>query len=52
MDKLAVNISVHPPAFDRNDVEGTVKKLCDYNIKLQEELQFLLLQLAKQRQEG
>lgn len=52
MANLAVHITVHPPAFDRNDVEGTVKQLCDYNIKLQEEIQFLLTQLAKQNQGG
>lgn len=44
------NITVSPPSFDHNDLEGTVKKLCDYNIKLQEELQFLLTQMAKQSQ--
>lgn len=36
-----------PPAFDRNDVEGTVKKLCDYNIQLQEQLDFQLAQTNK-----
>lgn len=51
MGKVTVHITVHPPGFDRNDMEGTVKKLCDYNIKLQEELQFLLDQLAKQKKE-
>lgn len=36
-----------PPAFDRNDVAGTVKKLCDYNIQLQEQLDFQLTQMNK-----
>ena len=44
------NITVTPPAFDRNDLEGTVKRLCDYNARLQEELQWLLTQVAKQNQ--
>lgn len=41
------NISVHPPSYDRNDLEGTVRKLCDYSIKLQEELQWILTQMEK-----
>lgn len=36
-----------PPAFDRNDVAGTVKKLCDYNLQLQEQLDFQLAQMNK-----
>lgn len=36
-----------PPAFDRNDVAGTVKKLCDYNLQLQEQLDFQLAQTNK-----
>lgn len=36
-----------PPAFDRNDVVGTVKKLCDYNLQLQEQLDFQLAQMNK-----
>lgn len=45
------NITVTPPYFDPRDLEGTVKKLCDYNIKLQEELQFLLAQMDRQSQQ-
>ena len=41
------NISVSPPTFDRNDVEGTVKKLCEYDAKLHEELSWLISQLEK-----
>lgn len=36
-----------PPAFDRNDVAGTVQKLCDYNLQLQEQLDFQLAQMNK-----
>lgn len=36
-----------PPSFDRNDVTGTVKKLCDYNLQLQEQLDFQLAQMNK-----
>ena len=36
-----------PPAFDRNDVPGTVKQVCDYLIQLQEQLDFNLEQMQK-----
>jgi hypothetical protein len=42
------NISVTPPVYDRNDPEGTIKKLCEYSAKLQEELQWVLTQMEKQ----
>lgn len=41
------NITTTPPNFDRNDVEGTVRKLCEYTARLQEELQWLLTQMEK-----
>lgn len=40
-------LSTKPPAFDRANVEGTVKSLCDYLIQLQEELDFTLEQMQK-----
>lgn len=36
-----------PPTFDRNDVAGTVKRLCDYSRGMQENLDFLLAQIKK-----
>lgn len=36
-----------PPVFDKNDVPGTVKKVCDYLIQLQEQLDFSLEQMQK-----
>ena len=41
------NISVTPPGFDRNDPEGTLKRLCEYEAKLHEELSWLISQLEK-----
>ena len=41
-------LSTKPPAFDRANVEGTVKNLCDYLIQLQEELDFTLEQMQYQ----
>jgi hypothetical protein len=43
----AMALSTKPPAFDRANVEGTVKNLCDYLIRLQEELDFTLEQMQK-----
>lgn len=40
-------LTVTPPTFVKTDPEGTVKKLCDYNIKLQEQLQFSLTAIEK-----
>lgn len=39
-----------PPVFDKNDVPGTVKKVCDYLIQLQEQLDFSLEQIQKMLQ--
>lgn len=39
-----------PPVFDKNDVPGTVKKVCDYLIQLQEQLDFSLEQMQKMLQ--
>lgn len=36
-----------PPAFDREDVAGTVKALCVYTRTLQENLDFALGQIKK-----
>lgn len=41
------NISVTPPQYDIRDPQGTIRKLCEYNVKLQEELQWLLTQMEK-----
>lgn len=40
-------ITAQPPAFDKNDLAGTLKKMCDYCAKLNEELQFALSQIEK-----
>ena len=40
-------ITVSPPPFNGSDLEGTVKKLCEYSTKLAEELQWALNQLEK-----
>lgn len=41
------HITVTPPAYDKNDPEGTIRKLCEYNARLLEELQWLLTQMEK-----
>lgn len=41
------HITVTPPVYDGKDPEGTIRKLCEYNAKLQEELQWLLTQMEK-----
>ena len=43
------NISTTPPVFDGNNLEGTVKKLCEYSARLQEELQWILTQMEKNK---
>lgn len=43
-------LSTKPPVFDKNDVPGTVKKVCDYLIQLQEQLDFSLEQMQKMLQ--
>lgn len=45
-------ITAQPPLFDKNDLEGTLKKMCEYSAKLNEELQFALSQLEKQVKGG
>ena len=44
------HITVTPPAYDKNNPEDTIRQLCDYNTKLQEELQWLLTQMEKKIQ--
>lgn len=44
---MSVALPTKPPVFDRNDVPGTVKRMCDYLIQLQEQLDFTLEQLQK-----
>lgn len=41
------NITVTPPVYDRTDPDKTLRQLCEYNAKLQEELQWCLTQLEK-----
>lgn len=43
-------LSVKAPTFDKNDIPGTVKRICDYQIQLQEQLDFQLEQLQKMLQ--
>ncbi len=45
-------ISVNPPTFQKTDPEDTVKRLCDYNIKLQEQLQFSLTAIERRIEEA
>ena len=44
---MATILPGSPPSFDRNDVSGTVKALCNYTRNLQEKLDFMLGQLQK-----
>ena len=44
------HITATPPVYDRTDPEGTIRKLCEYNAKLQEELQWMLTQMEKKIQ--
>lgn len=44
---MATILPGSPPSFDRNDVNGTVKSLCNYTRNLQENLDFMLGQLQK-----
>ena len=44
---MATILPGSPPSFDRNDVNGTVKALCNYTRNLQEKLDFMLGQLQK-----
>ncbi len=40
-------LSSSPPSFRRGDVDGTVRALCNYTSSLQEDLDYMLLQLRK-----
>lgn len=40
-------LPVKAPAFDGKDVAGTVKRICDYQIQLQEQMDFQLEQMQK-----
>ena len=44
---MATVLPGSPPAFNKNDVSGTVKALCNYTRVLQENLDFLLGQMKK-----
>lgn len=44
---MATVLPGSPPSFDRNDVNGTVKALCNYTRTLQENIDFMLGQLQK-----
>lgn len=44
---MATVLPGSPPSFNRNDVEGTVKALCNYTRSLQENIDFMLGQLKK-----
>lgn len=44
---MATTLPGSPPAFDRNDVAGTVKRLCSYTRNLQESLDFMLGQIKR-----
>lgn len=44
---MATVLPGSPPSFDRNDVSGTVKALCNYTRTLQENIDFMLGQLQK-----
>lgn len=45
---MATVLPGSPPAFNKNDVSGTVKALCNYTRVLQENLDFLLGQMKKE----
>lgn len=44
---MATILPGSPPSFNKNDVSGTVKALCNYTRNLQENLDFMLGQLQK-----
>ena len=48
---MATTLPSSPPSFDRNDVNGTVKSLCNYTRNLQENLDFMLGQMKKNMEE-
>lgn len=47
---MATTLPGNPPAYDRNDVAGTVKALCSYTRSLQENLDFMLGQIKKNQE--
>ena len=44
---MATILPGSPPTFNKNDVSGTVKSLCNYTRSMQENLDFILGQLKK-----
>lgn len=40
-------LSTKPPMYDKHDPEGTIRNICLYLERLQEELDFTLKQLQK-----
>lgn len=40
-------LSTKPPAYDKNDPEGTLRRICNYLYELYEELDFTLKQLQR-----
>lgn len=44
---MATILPDSPPAFNKNDIEGTVKALCSYTRNLHETLDFTLGQIQK-----
>ena len=44
---MAAILPGSPPVFDKNDVAGTVKALCNYTRALHENLDYLLGQMDK-----
>lgn len=44
---MATILPGSPPAFNKNDVEGTVKALCAYTRNMHETMDFLLGQIEK-----
>ncbi|MEG1578243.1 MAG: hypothetical protein RR336_05725 [Oscillospiraceae bacterium] len=45
---MATILPGSPPTFDKNDIAGTVKALCNYTRILQENIDFTLGQLKKE----
>lgn len=48
---MATILPGSPPTFNKNDVIGTVKSLCNYTRSMQENLDFLLGQMKKNMEE-
>lgn len=44
---MATNLPGSPPAFDKNNVDGTVKALCAYNRNMHDTLDYTLGQIEK-----